>query len=166
LVAEGVLLESAGLKNVEVAESATDPSSTLSTKSGALAAGNTMVLAGLVFRLRRAKEQSQMTKEKVIMLIEAKIQPERRAKLVEAVRQYLPLVRAEPGVEAFYLTVRKDDPNTFVFYEIYRSQAAQDFHLQQDFTNKFLATLKSAQVGERVRTNLVELDAEAQAHSA
>ena len=56
-----------------------------------------------------------MTNEKVIMLIEAKIQPQRRAELVESARQYLPLVRAEPGVEAFYLTVRKDDPNTFVF---------------------------------------------------
>ena len=106
-----------------------------------------------------------MTNEKVIMLIEAKIQPQRRAELVEAARQYLPLVRAEPGVEAFYLTARKDDPNTFVFYEIYRSQAAQDFHLQQDFTRKFLAMLKGAQVGERVRTNLVELAADAQAHS-
>jgi len=102
-----------------------------------------------------------MTTEKVIMLIEAKIQPPRRAELVEAARQYLPLVRAEPGVEAFYLTVRKDDPNTFIFYEIYRSQAAQDFHLQQDFTKKFLATLKNAQAGERVRTNLIELAAEA-----
>ena len=105
------------------------------------------------------KEQSRMTNEKVIMLIEAKIQPQRRVELVEAARQYLPLVRAEPGVEAFYLTVRKDDPNTFVFYEIYKSQAAQDFHLQQDFTKKFLATLKNAQVGDRVRTNLVELAA-------
>jgi len=26
------------------------------------------------------------------------------------------LVRAEPGVEAFYVAARKDDPNTFVFY--------------------------------------------------
>jgi quinol monooxygenase YgiN len=103
------------------------------------------------------EEQSNMTNEKVIMLIEAKILPQRRAELVEAARQYLPLVRAEPGVEAFYVTARKDDPNTFVFYEIYRSQAAQDFHLQHDFTKKFLATLKSAQVGDRVRTNLVEL---------
>jgi len=94
------------------------------------------------------------------MLIEAKIQPQRRAELVEAARQYLPLVRAEPGVEAFYLTVRQNDPDTFVFYEIYRSQAAQDFHLQQDFTKKFLATLKSAQAGDRVRTNLVELSTE------
>jgi quinol monooxygenase YgiN len=111
------------------------------------------------------EEQSNMTNETVIMLIEAKIQPQRRTELVEAARQYLPLVRAEPGVEAFYITARKDDPNTFVFYEIYRSQAAQDFHLQQDFTKKFLATLKRAQVGDRVRTNLVELAPEGQTHS-
>jgi quinol monooxygenase YgiN len=111
------------------------------------------------------KEQFNMTNEKVMMLIEAKIQPQRRAGLVEAASQYVPLVRAEPGVEAFYVAARKDDPNTFVFYEIYKSQAAQDFHLQQDFTKKFLATLKSAQVGDRVRTNLVELAPEGQAHS-
>src|ERR1700683_4964111 len=104
-----------------------------------------------------------MANEKVIMLIEAKLQPQRRAELAEAIRKYLPLVRAEPGVEAFYITAQKDDPNTFVFYEVYRSQAAQDFHLEQDFTKKFLATLKSAQAGDRVRTNLVELAAEAQA---
>jgi quinol monooxygenase YgiN len=110
------------------------------------------------------EEQSNMTNEKVIMLIEAKIQPQRRAELVEATRQYLPLVRAEEGVEAFYVTARKDDPNTFVFYEVYKSQAAQDFHLQQDFTKKFLATLKSAQIGDRVRTNLTELTLEGQTH--
>jgi quinol monooxygenase YgiN len=108
------------------------------------------------------QEQSNMTNEKVIMLIEAKIQPQRRAELVDAIRQYLPLVRAEPGVEAFHVTARKDDPNTFVFYEIYRSQAAQDFHLQQNFTKNFLATLKSAQVGDRKRVNLVELIQEGQ----
>jgi len=98
-----------------------------------------------------------MTDERVIMLIEAKIQPQRRAELIEALREYLPLVRAEPGVEAFYVTARKDDTNTFAFFEIYKSPAAQDFHLQQDFTKKFLATLKSAQAADRVRTNLVEL---------
>jgi quinol monooxygenase YgiN len=107
-----------------------------------------------------------MTNEKVIMLIEAKIQPQRRAELVEAAHEYLPLVRAEPGVEAFYLTVRKDDPNILVFYEIYKSQDAQDFHLQQDFTKKFLAILRNAQTGDRVRANLVEFVAEAEAHSS
>ncbi len=111
------------------------------------------------------KEQSNMTNEKVIMLIEAKIQPQRRAELVEATRQYLPLVRSEAGVEAFYVTARRDDPYTFVFYESYKSQAAQDFHMQQDFTKKFLATLKSAQIGDRVRANLVELSADGETHS-
>jgi quinol monooxygenase YgiN len=106
-----------------------------------------------------------MKNEKVIMLIEAKILPQRRAELLDAAREYLPLVRAEAGVEVFYITARKDDPNTIVFYEIYRSQAAQDFHLQQDFTKKFLATLKNAQAGDRVRTNLVELDLEGQTQS-
>ena len=106
-----------------------------------------------------------MTNPKVIMLIEAKIQSQHRAELLEAARQYLPLVRAEPGVEAFYLTARQDDPNTLLFYEVYRSKAAQDFHLQQDFTKKFLATLTSAQAADRVRTNLVEVAEQAQANS-
>ena len=98
-----------------------------------------------------------MRDEKAIMLIEAKIQPQRRAELIEALREYLRLVRAEPGVEAFYVTARKDDPNTFVFYEVYKAQAAQDFHLQQDFTKKFLALLNSAQASDRVRATLVEV---------
>ena len=106
-----------------------------------------------------------MTNAKVIMLIEAKIQPQRRAELIEAARQYLPLVRAEPGVEAFYLTARQDDPNTVVFYEVYKSQAAQDSHLQQEFTKKFLATLKGAQEGDRVRTRLVEVVEQSKAGS-
>lgn len=106
-----------------------------------------------------------MTNEKVIMLIEAKIQPQRRGELLDASRQYLPLVRAEAGVEAFYIAARKDDPNTIVFYEVYKSQAAQDFHLQQDFTKKFLTTLKSVQAGDRVRTNLVELAPDGQTES-
>ena len=109
--------------------------------------------------------RSKMTNERLIMLIEARIQPQRRAQIVEAAGQYLPLVRAEPGVEAFYIATPKDDPNTFVFYEVYKSQAAQDFHLQQDFTKKFLATLKGAQVGDRVRTSLVELALEGPTHS-
>lgn len=103
------------------------------------------------------KEQPDMTNQKVIMLIEAKIQAQRRDEIIAAARQYVPLVRVEPGVEAFYLTAREDDPNTLIFYEVYKSKAAQDSHLQQDFVKKFLATLKGAQVGDRVRTRLVDV---------
>ena len=103
------------------------------------------------------KEQSNMANPKIIMLIEAKIQAQRRDEIISAARQYVPLVRAEPGVEAFYLTAREDDPNTLIFYEVYKSKAAQDSHLQQDFVKKFLAMLKSAQVADRVRTRLVDV---------
>ena len=123
------------------------------------------ILSAAVLILAAGKEMNAMSTEKVIMLIEAKIQPAHRAELLEAARQYLPLVRAEPGVEAFYLTAREDEPNTLVFYEIYKSKAAQDFHLQQDFTKKFLATLKAAQAGDRVRRNLVEVAEQAPAAS-
>ena len=111
------------------------------------------------------KEQPNMSNRKVIMLIEAKIQPQRRAELIEAAQQYIPLVRAEPGVETFYLSTRQDDPNTLVFYEVYRSQAAQDFHLQQEYTQRFLAILKNAQAADRIRTRLVDVAEQADAHS-
>lgn len=103
------------------------------------------------------KEQSNMANPKIIMLIEAKIQAQRRDEIIAAARQYVPLVRAEPGVEAFYVAAREDDPNTLIFYEVYKSKTAQDFHLQQDFVKKFLAMLKSAQVADRVRTRLVDV---------
>lgn len=111
------------------------------------------------------KEESNMSNMKIIMLIEAKIQPQRRAELIESALQYIPQVRAEPGVEAFFLSTRQDDPNTFVFYEVYRSQAAQDSHLQQDFTKKFLATLKNAQAADRVRTRLIDVAEQAKPHA-
>ena len=106
-----------------------------------------------------------MTNPKVTMLIEAKIQPQLRDELIKAARQCLPLVRAEPGVEAFYLSARPDDPNALVFYKVYKSQAAQDLHLRREFTKTFLATLKSAQASDRVRTKLVEVAEQAEAPS-
>jgi quinol monooxygenase YgiN len=48
---------------------------------------------------------------------------------------------------------------------VYKSQAAQDSHLQQDFTKKFLAILKNAQAADRVRTRLVDVAEQTEAHS-
>ena len=98
-----------------------------------------------------------MTDERIIMLIEAKIQPQRREELLGALEEYLPLVRAEPGVVSFHVYERKDGPNMFVLHEIYKSKPAQDSHFQQGFTKKFLAILDGAQAAERVRTSLVEV---------
>jgi hypothetical protein len=61
-------------------------------------------------------------------------------------------------------SVPRDQLGKLIEFPNDKAEAAQDFRLQQDFTKKFLATLKSAQVRDRV-TNLVELTPEGRTHS-
>jgi quinol monooxygenase YgiN len=98
-----------------------------------------------------------MPNDKLILLIQAKVLPEHRAELLQALRETLPLTRAEAGVELLYPTTRKDDPNTLVFFEVFSSQDAHDFHMQQEYTKRFFATFEGGLAGEPVVTNLSEL---------
>jgi quinol monooxygenase YgiN len=98
-----------------------------------------------------------MPNEKLILLIQAKVLPEHRAELLQALRETLPLTRAEAGVELLYPATQKDDANTFVFFEVFSSQDAHDFHTQQEYTKKFFATFAGGLAGEPVVTNLSEL---------
>lgn len=56
-----------------------------------------------------------MPNDKLILLIHAKVLPEHRAELLQALRETLPLTRAEAGVELLFPTTQKDDPNTLDF---------------------------------------------------
>ena len=98
-----------------------------------------------------------MPNDKLILLIQAKVLPEHRAELLQALRETLPLTRAETGVELLYPTTRKDDPNTLVFFEVFSSQDAHDLHMQQEYTKRFFATFEGRLAGEPVITNLSEL---------
>ena len=98
-----------------------------------------------------------MPNDKLILLVQVKVLPEHRAELLQALREALPLTRAETGLELLYPTTRKDDPNTLVFFEVFSSQEAHDFHLQQEYTKRLFATLEGGLVGEPVVTNLSEL---------
>ena len=98
-----------------------------------------------------------MPNDKLILLIQAKVLPEHRAEFLQAVRETLPLTRAETGVELLYPTTRKDDPNALVFFEVFSSQDAYDFHMQQENTKRFFATIEDWRVGEPVVTILSEL---------
>ena len=95
--------------------------------------------------------------EKVILLVEAKVKPEYRATVVAAAQENLPLTLAEPGVEAFYQTVRDDDPNRLVFFEVFRSKDAHDLHMEEEYTKKVFRTLEGRLSAPPVITKLVAL---------
>ncbi|GAA3766119.1 putative quinol monooxygenase [Terriglobus aquaticus] len=98
-----------------------------------------------------------MPENKVILLVEATVKPEYRDLIVAAANENLPLTIAEPGVEVFYQTVRQDDPNRLVFFEVFRSEAAHDFHMQQEYTKKVFKALEGRLAAPPTMTRLTEL---------
>ena len=77
-----------------------------------------------------------MEDKKIYLLAELTIRPgflqQVKAILAEAL---IPTLQ-EPGCEALYETGRKDDPHKLVFFEVFSSAEAHEFHLQQDYTKR------------------------------
>jgi quinol monooxygenase YgiN len=88
------------------------------------------------------KEVSPMEDKKIYLLAELTIRPgllqEVKAILAEAL---IPTLQ-EPGCEALYETGRNDDPHKLVFFEVFSSAAAHEFHLEQDYTKRVFAALE------------------------
>jgi quinol monooxygenase YgiN len=98
-----------------------------------------------------------MSENKVILLVEATVKPEHRDRIVAAANENLPLTVAEPGVEVFYQAVRRDDPNRLVFFEVFRSEAAHDLYMQQEYTQKIFKALEGRLAAPPSVTRLIEL---------
>ena len=98
-----------------------------------------------------------MPENKVILLVEATVKPEHRELILAAANENLPLTAAEAGVEVFYQTVRQDNPNRLVFFEVFRSEAAHDFHMQQEYTTKVFKALQGRLAAPPTITRLTEL---------
>ncbi len=62
----------------------------------------------------------------VVAKLKAKAGSEKE--LEAALRAMIPKVREEPGALTYILTQSVKDPTVFVFYEVYKDQAAFDFH--------------------------------------
>jgi len=54
--------------------------------------------------------------------------PGSEKQLEEALRSMIPKVREEPGALAYVLNQSAKNPGVFVFYEVYKDQAAFDYH--------------------------------------
>ena len=60
----------------------------------------------------------------------------------------------EPGCEALCKTRRKDDPHKLVFFEMFSSAAAHEFHVEQDYTKRMFAALEGKMSGASILTKL------------
>jgi quinol monooxygenase YgiN len=68
----------------------------------------------------------------LIIIAESKAKPGKAAELRAALLSMLTPSRAEPGCVLYTLHEDRADPGHFWFYEIWKDQAAFDFHAQTD----------------------------------
>jgi quinol monooxygenase YgiN len=99
-------------------------------------------------------EVPSMKDNKIYLLAEMTVLPgfleEVKAIFQEAL---IPTLR-EPGCEALYETGRQDDPHKLVFFEIFSSAAAHEFHLEQAYIKRMLASLDGKVSGVPTLTKL------------
>lgn len=86
------------------------------------------------------KEVSAMENQKVYLLAESTVLPGFLEEVKAIFKESLIPTLQEPGCEALYETGRKDDPHKLVFFEVFSSEAAHEFHLEQDYTKRMLAS--------------------------
>ena len=88
-----------------------------------------------------------MEDKKVYLLIESTVMPGFLEEVKAIFREALIPTLQEPGCEALYETIRKDDPAKLVFFEVFSSAAAHEFHLEQDYTKRLFAALEGKMSG-------------------
>ena len=98
-----------------------------------------------------------MSHSKIIVLAEAPIKPEHLGEVKMMSTATLKSTLKEPGCEAFYQTVKADDPNTLVFFEVFTSKEAFDLHMEADYTKAFFAGIQDKVAGKPVSIILKQL---------
>ena len=102
-------------------------------------------------------EVSPMEDEKIYLLAELTILPGFLEEVKTILKEALIPTLQEPGCEALYETGRKDDPHKLVFFEVFSSAAAHEFHLEQDYTKRMLVSLDGNVSGVPTLTKLSAL---------
>ena len=103
------------------------------------------------------KVRRSMEDKKIYLLAELTILPGFLEEVKAILREALIPTLQEPGCEALYETGRKDDPHKLVFFEVFSSAAAHEFHLGQDYTKRVFASLEDKMSGAPTLTRLSAL---------
>lgn len=103
------------------------------------------------------KEVSPMEDQKIYLLAQLTVLPGFLEEVKAIFKEALIPTLQEPGCEALYETGRKDDPHKLVFFEVFSSAAAHEFHLKQDYTKRMFASLEGKMSGAPTFTKLSAL---------
>ena len=103
------------------------------------------------------EDVSPMEDKKIYLLAESTVLPGFLEEVKAILAEALPPTLQEPGCEALYETGRKDDPHKVVFFEVFSSAAAHEFHLEQDYTKRLFASLEGKLSGLPTLTKLSSL---------
>lgn len=98
-----------------------------------------------------------MRNNKVIILVEIPVSAEHVDAVIALSDATLGPTLAEPGCEIFYQTRKKDEPNTLVFFEVFKSKEALDLHMQAPYTKSFFAGVEGKLAGKPVNIILHQL---------
>ena len=83
-----------------------------------------------------------MTDQKLYLLAEFVVKPEHLEETKQIFSRLLPTVLQEEGCEAMYTTSIEGNATGLVFFEIFSSQAAHDFHMAQPYTRQLAIDLE------------------------
>jgi quinol monooxygenase YgiN len=103
---------------------------------------------------RKQKEKSPMDSQKIYLLAEVTVLPEFLDDVKGALKEALIPTLQEAGCEGMFETSREDDPHKLIFFEIFSSSAAHEFHLEQDYTKRLFTVLEGKLAGALIMTKL------------
>jgi quinol monooxygenase YgiN len=95
--------------------------------------------------------------KKIIMLAEVTALPKFLTEVTALAKAVLATTLQEPGCEIFVQTTKQEDPNTLVFFEVFASEAAHQWHLDQPYTQGFFMGLQGKIASTPTMTLLQQL---------
>ncbi|MCW0216459.1 MAG: antibiotic biosynthesis monooxygenase [Pseudonocardia sp.] len=96
----------------------------------------------------------------ILIVLKAKIRPEKRDEWLVGIKQYTAGVRQEPGNVSFDYFVNGEDPNEFAIIETFKDGDAGAAHVATEHATNFFAWMP-AMITEKPRINYQDLDGEA-----
>ena len=72
-------------------------------------------------------------------------------KVAEILGRFLPEAQKDPGASLFLIARNKDNPAQFLFYELFRDEAALKAHQESDYFKKYIAGEALALLAKRER---------------